>query len=693
MKGEFLLEIGTEEIPAGFIVPAVESLTELFTKALAGARISHGAIDAFATPRRMVLGVADVSAVQASVEIEKTGPPVSSAFDGQGNPTKAALGFAKSQGVDVSDLVVVTTPRGEQVAVRKTEEGRPTVEVLGELIPGIFEKITFPKTMRWMGLDARFARPVHWIVALYDGRVVPFEFANIRSGDTSRGHRFTHPEAFRVTSTADLQSSLEAHGVIVDAEKRKSEIESKIKSLAAAEGLTAFDDAELLYEVTYLVESPFPVMGEFDREFLELPASILITCMKKHQRYFSVQDPKGRITNRFIAVNNTPVKDTAVSVKGHQRVLKARLEDARFYFLEDRKVPLIDRLEALKGVVFHSKLGTAYEKVERFTDLAMRLAQRLAPDKTAEVERAALLCKCDLETGIVYEFPELQGIIGSYYAKMDREADEVATAIREHYLPAHAGDRLPQGSVGSLVSLADRIDTIAGCFSVGLIPTGAADPYALRRHALGVIQILINLGLPLDLKWLVREAVTRLGDKATRPVDEAEADVLEFIRTRFVNFHTSREFPLDVVEAAVRARFDDAVDARRRVEALARWKQREDFDDIMIGFKRVVNILKDTQPAGVSPDLLVEDQEKNLHTAFLDVTSRSEPLIAKGDYSAALEIMAELKAPIDALFDHVMVMVEDDKLRSNRLGLLLEIAGLFAGVADFSFIGSTAQTK
>jgi glycyl-tRNA synthetase beta chain len=693
MKGEFLLEIGTEEIPAGFIVPAVESLSELFTKALASARISHGTINAFATPRRLILGVADVDDMQASVEIEKTGPPVSSAFDTQGNPTKAALGFAKSQDVDVKDLVVVTTSKGEQVAVRKTEEGRPTPEVLGELLPGLFERITFPKTMRWMDLDARFARPVHWIVALYGGHVVPFEFAGIRSGNASRGHRFTHPEAFSVTSLADLQSSLESHGVIIDAERRKSEIENKIKDLAAAEELTVFDDAELLQEITYIVESPFPVMGRFDKEFLELPASILITCMKKHQRYFSVQDSKGRITNRFIAVNNTPVKDTEVSVKGHQRVLKARLEDAKFYFLEDRKIPLIDRLEALKGVVFHSKLGTAYEKVERFSNLSKELAKRLAPDKLAEVERAALLCKCDLETGIVYEFPELQGIIGGYYAKMDREAEEVATAIREHYLPAHAGDRLPQGIVGSLVSIGDRIDTIAGCFSVGLIPTGGADPYALRRHALGVIQILINLGRPMDLGWLVHEAVAQLADKRTRPEDEAEADVLEFIRTRFVNFHTSRDFPLDVVEAVVRARFDDAVDARKRVEALAGWKQRDDFDDIMIGFKRAVNILKDSQPAVVSRDLLVEEEEKNLHTAFQGVTRRSEPLIAQGDYARALEVIAELKGPIDAFFDHVMVMVEDVKLRTNRLGLLQEIAGLFGRVADFSFIGSTAQTK
>jgi glycyl-tRNA synthetase beta chain len=454
-----------------------------------------------------------------------------------------------------------------------------------------------------------------------------------------------------------------------------------------------FDDPELLDEVTYLVESSHPVMGEFSPDFLELPASILITCMKKHQRYFSVQDADGRIINRFIAVNNTPVKDEQVSVKGHQRVLKARLEDAKFYFQDDRKVPLFDRLEALKGVVFHSKLGTAYEKVERFTDLARLLAERLAPDKTEQVKRAALLCKCDLETGIVYEFPELQGIIGSYYAKMDGEPKEVSTAVREHYLPAYAGDSLPAGIVGSIVSVADRIDTIVGCFCVGLIPTGGADPYALRRHALGIIQILINLDQAVDLGWLVREANGLLNEKRKRPGEEVEADVMEFIRTRFVNLHTSRGFPLDVVEAAVRARFDDPVDAYKRVEALNRWKQRDDFDAIIIGFKRVVNILKDTQPAEVSEDLFQEEAERSLYASFKSVEQRCAPLIQRGAYFEALTIIAELKAPIDTLFDKVMVMVEDERLRGNRLGMLKEIAGLFANIADFSFIGSTAEVR
>lgn len=693
MKGEFLLEIGTEEIPAGFFVTARESLLELFAKALHTAHIPHGAMNIYATPRRIILSVSDMAVAQDEREVEKTGPPRSSAFDDKGNPTKAAIGFARSQGVEVVDLIVVKTTKGEQIAVRKMEGGLPTAEVLSNILPELLEKVSFPKTMRWMDLDVRFARPIHWIVAILEGKIVPFTFGNIKSGDFSRGHRFTNPAPFKVSSLKDLRETLQVQGVIIDPELRKTEIRNQIAQLAKEAELRVFDDEDLLNEVTFLVESPHPVMGRFPKDFLELPASILMTCMKKHQRYFSIQDKNGKITDRFVAVNNTPVKDTRISIAGHERVLKARLEDARFYFREDRKEPLGNRLEALKGVVFHSRLGTAFEKVQRFKYLALKLGELYSPDKIQEIERAALLCKCDLETGIVYEFPELQGIIGSLYAEMDGELNEVSTAIREHYLPSHAGDNLPKGMIGSLISIADRIDTIVGCFSVGLIPTGAADPYALRRHVLAIIQIVIGLNKALDLRSLVRESLNSLAEKRTRDPQEAEEDIMEFIRTRFVNFHTSQGFSLDAVEAAVRARFDDIVDARRRVDALAEWKTRSDFDSIIIGFKRVVNILKNMPHSELSEKRLIEPEEKELFRVFKAVNRRAEPLVNRGDYAKALEILAELKGPIDLFFDKVMVMVEDEKLRNNRLGLLRKIAGFFERIADFSFIGSTAETK
>lgn len=690
MTGEFLLEIGIEEIPAGYVNPALSSLSELLRNFLDNSNIVYGAIETFATPRRLGIVANDVSGMQLSREIEKTGPPVSQAFDENGTPTKAASGFARSQGVDVSELIVVEGPKGKQVAVRKTEEGRPTLEALKENIPVMLERIYFPKNMRWMDMDERFVRPIHWIVALYDGQIVPFTFAGIQSGNQSRGHRFTNPGPFTVKHFSELNSVLSAQGIEIDPEKRRSLIDQSIKEMALAENLKLSEDQDLLDEVTFLVESPYPIMGKFAEDFLELPASILITCMKKHQRYFSVQDQNGRITNRFVAVNNTPVKDQSVSVKGHQRVLKARLEDARFYFREDRKMPLASRLDALRGVVFHSRLGTAFEKVERFSAIAAYISRLIAPEILPKVERSAMLSKCDLETGIVYEFPELQGIIGSYYARMDGEDADISISIREHYLPSRAGDSLPKGLIGSIVSVADRMDTICGCFGVGLIPSGAADPYALRRHALAVIQILIDRNWRIDLPEMVRFSLNLLGPRLTQDQATAEGQILDFFKARFVNFHASRDFSLDVVEAAVRSGFVDVVDTRSRVEALNVWKQRKDFDAIMVGFKRAVNILKDGEFGNVNPSILAEDAEKELYGTFQTIKGSCAVAIESGDYQKALELLADLRLPIDAFFDNVMVMAEDQAIRRNRLALLGEIAAMFKNIADFSFIGSTA---
>ncbi len=349
MKGEILLEIGTEEIPAGFMAVAMESLSDLMSKSLDNARIQHGSVETYSTPRRLIARVADADSMQQSREIEKTGPSKSAAFDSDGRPTKAAIGFAKSLGVPVDDLTIVDTPKGQMTAIRKTESGRPTIQVLADIFPEIIEKISFPKTMRWMDLEMKFARPIHWIVALFKGQVIPFSFGNIESSNLSRGHRFVHPGSFEVASFQDLCETLGKDGIIVDQRERLAEIDRLIKDLASTAGLEVFEDSELLDEVTFLVESPYPVMGEFPSDFLELPASILITCMKKHQRYFSLHGGDGRITNKFVALNNTPVKDPQVCIKGHQRVLRARLEDARFYFREDRKTPLISRLEDSEG--------------------------------------------------------------------------------------------------------------------------------------------------------------------------------------------------------------------------------------------------------------------------------------------------------------------------------------------------------
>lgn len=692
MKGEFVLEVGIEEIPAGYIKPALKSLSENFSRFLENSSICHGVINTFATPRRLIMIASDVSLMSESRITEKTGPPVASAFDDSGSPTKAAEGFARSQGVSVSELVRMMTPKGEVIGVVREAPGRSTSDVLSSHMPQVLEKIYFPKAMRWMDLDVRFVRPIHWIVAILNGEVVPFTFGNIDSGQKSFGHRFTHPQNFEVRSFNDLRETLAGQGIEIDFQERSELIRNQVRTMAEKEQMTPFEDEALLEEVSFLVESPYPIMGTFSDDFLELPASILITCMKKHQRYFCLHDDKGRITNRFIAVNNTPVRDNEVSRRGHQRVLKARLEDARFYFREDRKKPLFSRLDALKGVVFHSKLGTAFEKVERFTAIAMALGEILAPEKKHAVERASLLSKCDLETGIVYEFPELQGIIGSYYARMDGESDEVATAIREHYLPTRSGDDLPNGVVGALLSISDRLDTICGCFSVGLIPTGATDPYALRRHALSIIQILIHHQWRIDLPWLIGQSVGLVKSKMSRPRDEVDSEILEFFKTRFINFHLGKGFSLDLIEAVVRAGFGDVVDARMRLEALGQWEKRQDFESILVGFKRVMNILKDQTAGEVIPDLLKVPSELALYETSQSVEARCVDPLKRGNYSSVLEIMTELREPIDNFFDSVMVMTEELEIRQNRLALLGKIARLFTRVADLSFVGSTAKT-
>ncbi|MGC8604273.1 MAG: glycine--tRNA ligase subunit beta, partial [Desulfomonilaceae bacterium] len=655
--------------------------------------IAHGQIETFATPRRLIMRISDLSEKTESRTVEKTGPPSASAYDSSGKPTKAAEGFARSQGISVQDLIRIQTPKGEVVGVRKVEQGQATIEALSTAIPEILERIYFPKTMRWMDLETKFVRPIHWIVAILEGTTVPFVFGNVPSGNLSFGHRFVHPGSFPISSFEELNQKLLGQGIEIDFRKRSKIIRDKVTQMAGSKGFVPFQDETLLEEVTFLVESPYPIIGSFPKDFLELPASILITCMKKHQRYFCLQDIEGRITNMFIAINNTPVKDEDLSRKGHQRVLKARLEDARFYFREDRKQPLFSRLEALKGVVFHSRLGTAFEKVERFSTIAQMLSNVLAPEKASLVQRAALLCKCDLETGIVYEFPELQGIIGSYYARLDGESDEVATAIREHYLPTRAGDDLPDGQIGAILSISDRVDTICGCFSVGLIPSGATDPYASRRHALSIIQILIRHQWKIDLNWLIDKTIELLAPKITRPKEDVKIEILDFFRTRFVNFHAGKGFPLDVVEAVVRGNFTDVVDARRRLEALTDYQKRDDFESILVGFKRVVNILKGQIISPLRPELLVSPAELGLYEKFLSVDNKCRIAFSKGDYSNALENITELKGPIDMFFESVLVMAEEAEIRTNRLALLAIISELFSVIADFSFIGSTAKNN
>ncbi|MDR3579022.1 MAG: glycine--tRNA ligase subunit beta [Oryzomonas sp.] len=682
---ELFLEIGTEEIPAGFIPRALAEMEAMISRELTNARLTFGMVQTLATPRRLALVVKDIPQVQPDAEITATGPSVKAAYDANGKPTKAAEGFSKGQGVDVSELKTVVTEKGEYLAVTKKVTGRPTHELLSEILPKLIADIPFKKSMRWGDLDVRFARPIHWIVALFDGVVVPFSFGTVESGTLSRGHRFMANTTFPVNNFAHYQEECERHFVIPDPEKRREIIRRETHRVARAAGGHLLPDEELLDQIVYLAEYPSAVHGTFSPEFLKVPKEVLITSMRSHQRYFSIVDDNGKLLPGFITINNTLTDDPTVVVKGNERVLRARLSDARFFFEEDRKVKLDDRVEALRKVVYQQKLGTSYEKMERFRTLAVGLAQRLNPAVQEQTARAAWLCKADLVSGMVGEFPEVQGIMGREYALLEGEEVAVANAIAEHYLPTQAGGELPASDIGAFVSIADKLDTVCGCFSVGLIPTGAADPYALRRATIGIISTVLDKGYRLSLAALTAQALGLLAAKLTRPMEQVAADIGEFFRGRFVNL-LANDYPADVIEAAVSAGFDDLVQVRDRISALAEFKSHPDFEPLAVAFKRVGNIIKNGLDEPVDPNLFQDNAENGLYEAFQTVKSSIGGSIASGRWQAALTEIATLRGPIDTFFDKVMVMADDERVRANRLALLTAIARMFGHVADFSRI-------
>jgi glycyl-tRNA synthetase beta chain len=684
MKQGMLLEIGTEEIPSRFIPAALEGMRELLNKELNFQRVECGEMRVMGTPRRLTL-YAELEDRQRPLEQERIGPPKSVAFDPQGKPTKAALGFAQKEGVGVETLEVVATDKGEYLCVRKREEGRATQDILSEIIPRLITAVPFSKSMRWSGLGLRFARPIHWILALFNGEVIPFTLEHITSGSITRGHRFLHPEPFQVTGLNDYLEGLRQASVIVDPQERTELIRRIIKEAAQGAGGKPLEAEDLLEEITYLVEYPVAVCGTFDKVYLKLPREVLITAMQHHQRYVPVVNTKGELLPSFIAVSNTHAQNMEVVKKGNERVLRARLADAQFFFQEDQKVSLENRVEKLKVVIFQAKLGTSYEKVMRIQRLAVKLAEELAPQEKETTARGAYLCKADLVTEMVGEFPQLQGIMGREYALLAGEDPPVAQVIFEHYLPRFAGDELPVSSAGAMVSIADKVDTIIGCFGVGLIPTGTSDPFALRRQTLGVIHIILGKGYRTSLQGMIRMGIEPLIKKIERPKEEVQADCLAFFRGRFVGLLTSQGYSPDVVEAVLTAQCDDLVDARARVEAVAQFKGRPEFEPVTVAFKRVANILKGVDHTGkLDPTRFETPQEKDLHKRYQEIAGKCSALIARADYEKALGELAKLRPPVDALFDHVMVMAEDKKIRANRLALLDEISDLFSQMADFS---------
>jgi glycyl-tRNA synthetase beta chain len=691
MSKELLFEIGTEEIPAGFLSKALIDMEEIIRKSLAEKRIAFSGVKCLATPRRLVLYIADLAENQQDQTIEKMGPAKKAAFDENGNPTKAAQGFARSQGLDISALETIVTEKGEYLGSRKTIAGKPTVVLLPEILTDFILAIPFKKSMRWGNNDLRFARPIHWLLALYGGNVVPLKINDIESGNASHGHRFMSPAPFAVAGFDEYLAKAKQNYVIVDQAERKNIILAEAQKSAAEVGGKILYTADLLDTLAFIVEYPVIVRGGFDKEYLAVPKEVLTTTMIAHQKYFPIINDAGKLLPHFIAVSNTKARDLEVVARGNEKVLRARLADAQFFFEEDRKIPLENRVESLKKVVFHTLLGTSYKKVTRFRKLALKIAQKINPAFKKDVDRAALLAKADLESLMVCEFSELQGIMGREYALLAGEKPVVARAIYEHYLPIVAGGDLPETDEGAIVSIADKIDTIVGFFGVGLPPTGTADPYALRRQALGVINIILSRRYPLTLDFVVGESIALFKGTLKKPEDEIQKDVLEFFRGRLQNQLINQGFIYDTVEAVLAAGFADVVLALEKIKALQAFRTDPEFEPLSIAFKRVDNILKDFHNPRVDPLLFVTDAERNLHSAFNEIRKQVIVGIERTDFSFALKKIALLRPPVDAFFDGVMVMDKDEKMKFNRLSLLAEISDLFHRIADFSKVVTAGQ--
>ena len=692
---KLLLEIGAEEIPAGYITPALGAMLTLLTEKLAAARIDHGSVRTFGTPRRLAIEIDAMAPKQRSESKEVMGPPARIGFDDAGQFTMAAQKFAEKAGVPLSRIKRKVTAKGEYLAARKTERGLATRTVLKTLLPEVVLAVPFPKSMRWADLDITFARPIHTIVALLGEKTIPFTVGNIKSGRNSCGHVFMAPGKVKLDQASAYTDALRQAHVIADIDTRRKMVVDEVARAASVAGGNVLEDDELVDIVTNLVENPIATTGRFETGFLEVPKEVLITAMREHQKYFAVVDPAGQLMPAFIAVNNTRTRDLALVATGHERVLRARLSDAQFFYRSDLQVSADARLEKLSGVLFQADLGSMRAKSERIAALGCYLVDAVRGDAAlkGQVERAAHLCKTDLVSQVVVEFPKLQGVMGRVYATVAGEPGEVPAAIEEHYRPARSGGALPKTRTGAMVSIADKMDSICGCFSVGLAPTGAADPYALRRQAIGVVQIMHTMNLSLSLRELIQFGLSQFGDKTAARMEELTTAIYDFFEARIERILTEEGFAKDSVAAVTAVSVDQIPDAWKRVEALDRIRAEADFEPLAVAFKRVVNILKKSDRDANRDAALPLDEglfekpcEADLLQAYQGVKEKVASAVRGGGYEVALRDIATLKAPVDDFFEGVMVMAEDEAVRVNRLALLERLAGLFTNIADFSKI-------
>jgi glycyl-tRNA synthetase beta chain len=687
-KRDFLLEIGTEELPPTTLFVLSAALASGIGKGLDDAGIAHGNVEWFATPRRLAVRITAVADRQPDQEVKRQGPPVASAFDAQGQPTRAAAGFAASCGVSVDQLQQADGPKGRVLLYVGTRKGEATPSLLPGIVTAALDALPIAKRMRWGAGEQEFVRPVHWVVMLFGSSVVAADILGIRAGKHSQGHRFHAPRPLAISSPSKYEDVLLEKGhVLVDVARRRERIRNGVNEIAQSMGGQAVIEAALLDEVTALVEWPVPLAGHFDSRYLELPQEVPIATMQDHQRYFPVRDSGGRLMNVFITVANIDSRDPAKVRDGNERVVRPRLADAAFFWESDRRERLDARRPQLKGVTFQTKLGSLYDKSERAAALAVRIAGSIGGDAT-RARRAAELAKCDLLSAMVGEFPELQGLMGKYYAQHDGEDPEICVAIEEQYLPRFAGDAVPATSTGIALSIADKLDTIAGIFSIGQKPSGTRDPFGLRRAALGILRTLIERRLDLDLRQLIDTAV------GLQPV-EAPADtgeeiwtyIMERLRSYYLDGATDAGITTEMFDAVLAGKPQSPLDVEVRLKALRGFLSLPEATSLAAANKRIANILRKAPPdvsGAVDTGRLQEPAERRLFEQVVSMERAVNPLFARREYTPALTQLAALRDDVDTFFDSVMVMAEDPEVRANRLGLLTRLRGLFLQVADLS---------
>ena len=682
----FLVEIGTEELPPKALKTLATSFADNVEAELNQAGLSFDKIEWFAAPRRLAVKVLNLATQQPSKEIEKRGPAVSAAFDAEGKPTKAAEGWARGCGITVEQAERIATDKGEWLVHRAKIEGQPTKNLLNGIVANALAKLPIPKPMRWADKTVQFIRPVHTVTMLLGDELIEGEILGVASARTIRGHRFLGEREFEIQHADQYPQLLREKGsVVADFNERKAEILAKSQAKATALGGVADIEESLLEEVTSLVEYPNVLAAKFEERFLAVPAEALVYTMKGDQKYFPIYDKDGKLLPHFIFVSNINPEDPTAIIEGNEKVVRPRLTDAEFFFKTDLKQKLVDRLPRLETVLFQQQLGTLKDKTDRIEQLAGEIAKQIGADE-AKAKRAGLLSKCDLMTNMVFEFTDTQGVMGMHYARHDGEDEEVAVALNEQYMPRFAGDELPKSLVASAVALADKFDTLTGIFGIGQAPKGSADPFALRRAALGALRIIVEKNLPLDLEDLVTKSAALFGDKLTNK--NVVADVVDFMLGRFRAWYQDEGIAVDVIQAVLARRPTRPADFDARVRAVSHFRTLDSAEALAAANKRVSNILAkaDATIGEINLTACVDPAEKALAEAVLALRTEVQPLIAKGDYTAVLDKLANLRAPVDSFFDNVMVNAEDPALRQNRLAILNTLQGLFLQVADISVL-------